>query len=180
MFAQKRGRPGWDTMKRYQKFLGALALAAAVLAATTSARAYDDAQYPDLSGQWTRISPPGMPAWDPSMPRGRGQRAPLTPEYQAVFEANLKELAAGGEGFWPGYACRPVGMPAMMTAFEPMEIVVTPETTHVLIDHIVNSNRRIYTDGRALAGERRAGVRGLFDRQVGRHRRRRSLRHARG
>src|SRR4051794_4437964 len=128
--------------------IGAVTFAAVLAMTAAGARAYDDALYPDLSGPWTRISPPGMPAWDPSMPRGRGQKAPLTPEYNAVFEANLAELAAGGEGFWPGYACRPVGMPAMMTAFEPMEVVVTPETTHILIDHIVDSNRRIYTDGR--------------------------------
>ncbi len=133
----------------YRNLVGAAAFAAALLATCAGAHAFDDAQYPDLSGQWTRVSPPGMPAFDPNMPRGRGQKAPLTPEYQAVFEANLAEMAAGGEGFWPGYACRPTGMPAMMTAYEPMEVVVTPETTHILIDHITDSHRRIYTDGRA-------------------------------
>ena len=29
---------------------------------------------------------------------GRGQGAPLTPEYQAVFEANLADQKAGGQG----------------------------------------------------------------------------------
>ena len=34
-----------------------------------------------------------------------------------------------------------------MTAYEPMEIVITPDTTHILMEHIHDS-RRIYTDGR--------------------------------
>jgi hypothetical protein len=39
-------------------------------------------------------------------------------------------------------------MPMMMYAFWPIEFVVTPETTYVLIDH-QDAIRRIYTDGRA-------------------------------
>jgi hypothetical protein len=38
-------------------------------------------------------------------------------------------------------------MPRIMHVYSPMEIVVTPETTHILIEHI-HDNRRIYTDGR--------------------------------
>jgi hypothetical protein len=34
-----------------------------------------------------------------------------------------------------------------MNVFEPMEIVITPATTHIFISHI-QDNRRIYTDGR--------------------------------
>jgi hypothetical protein len=41
----------------------------------------------------------------------------------------------------------PPGMPRIMNVYSPMEIVVTPDTTYVLIDHIYD-NRRIYTDGR--------------------------------
>jgi len=128
-------------------------LAAAVIMAAAGAHAFDDAKYPDLKGQWTRISPPGQPAFDPSKPRGRGQQAPLTPEYQAVFEANLADLAAGGEGLWPGYTCRPPGMPPLMTAYEPMEIIVTPDTTYIRIDHIHDTHRRIFTDGRDWPAE---------------------------
>jgi hypothetical protein len=132
------------------------AIAAVLLAAAlhaSSAQAFDDATYPDLKGQWVRISPPGQPAFDPSKPRGWAQQAPLTPEYQAVFAANLADLAAGGEGLWPGHDCRPPGMPPMMTAYEPMEIIVLPEVTYILIDHINESHRRIYTDGRDWPGD---------------------------
>jgi len=38
-------------------------------------------------------------------------------------------------------------MPRAMSAYEPLEFIVTPETTYVLIDHIEHA-RRIYTDGR--------------------------------
>ena len=69
----------------------------------------DDAQYPDLKGQWIRVSPPGQPAFDPSKPRGWGQQAPLTEEYQAVFRANLADLAAGGEESLAGTRLPPAG-----------------------------------------------------------------------
>jgi hypothetical protein len=136
--------------------LGAVALTVAVLcvgSVCSAVWAFDDAQYPDLKGQWIRVSPPGQPAFDPSKPRGWGQQAPLTEEYQAVFRANLADLARGGEGLWPGYDCRPPGMPPMMTAYEPLEIIVLPETTYIRIDHIHDSHRRIYTDGRDWPAE---------------------------
>jgi hypothetical protein len=38
-------------------------------------------------------------------------------------------------------------MPRVMNVYEPMEIVVTPQTTYLLIEH-VHDSRRIYTDGR--------------------------------
>ena len=39
-------------------------------------------------------------------------------------------------------------MPMMMQAYEPMQITVLPETTYILIDHIHETHRRIFTDGR--------------------------------
>jgi hypothetical protein len=44
-------------------------------------------------------------------------------------------------------------MPPMMTAYEPLEIIVLPEITYILIDHIHDSHRRIYTDGRDWPNE---------------------------
>jgi hypothetical protein len=125
---------------------------AALLATSTTAQAFDDAKYPDLSGQWVAVRIPGItgqPAFDPTKPWGRGQQAPLTPEYQKVLEASIADQAIGGQGNWhTGAECLPPGMPAMMTLYRPMEIVVLPETTYVLVDHIMDSHRRIYTDGR--------------------------------
>src|SRR5262252_3028848 len=128
--------------------ISVIMLSAALCLSADCVQAFDDATYPDLKGQWIRITPPGQPAFDPSKPRGRAQETPLTPEYQAIFEANLADLGAGGEGLWPGYRCLPPGMPTMMTAYEPMEIIVLPGITYILIDHIHDTHRRIYTDGR--------------------------------
>jgi hypothetical protein len=111
--------------------------------------------WPDWKGQWTRARVPGavgQPPHDPSKPPGRGQQAPLTPEYQARFETNLADQAAGGQGTSDTFVCLPNGMPRMMSAYEPIEFVVTPDITYVLIDHIEHT-RRIYTDGRGWPQE---------------------------
>jgi hypothetical protein len=128
--------------------LGVLALLAAF--SVTSAAAFDESKYPDFKGQWSRVRFPGVtgqPSFDQTRSAGAGQGAPLTAEYQAIFEANLKEQAQGGQGTDPTATCLSPGMPRIMTAYEPMEIVVTPATTHILMEHIHDS-RRIYTDGR--------------------------------
>ena len=124
-----------------------VALAAALLLTPGYALAFDETKYPDLKGQWRRTEPGDPTRFDPTKPAGRGQQAPLTPEYQAIFEAGLAELAAGGAGNDPSVTCMPPGMPRIMNVYSPMEIVVTQDTTYILIDHIYD-NRRIYTDGR--------------------------------
>jgi len=130
----------------YRSLIGAVALLSAFGVTMTDTRAWDDAKYPDLKGQWVR-GPGGAARYDTSKPAGRGQQAPLTAEYQAIYEANLKEQAQGGQGIDPTYRCLSPGMPRIMHVYSPMEIVVTPDTTHILIEHI-HDNRRIYTDGR--------------------------------
>src|SRR5579885_2770180 len=131
---------------RYRGSAWALAFAAA-LAITASARAADDAQYPDWSGAGIRspVKLPTQPSHDQTKPWGRGQEAPLTPEYQKVLEDSIADQAAGGQGNnFDRARCMPTGMPHMMT-FGPLEFVVTPDTTYILIGTQV---RRIFTDGR--------------------------------
>jgi hypothetical protein len=134
----------------------AIALTAALSMTTGGVRAANDAKYPDWSGAWARFVVPGLggqPSFDQTKPWGLGQQAPLTPEYQKVLEASLADQAEGGQGNFMGHAmCLPAGMPLMMIAFRPLEFVVTPDTTYVLIggsDHF----RRIFTDGRDWPGE---------------------------
>ena len=124
--------------------IGVLAVLTALLAGS-GAQAFDDAKYPDFKGQWERV---GAPRW-----LAPGQKAPLTPEYQAIYAANLRDQAQGGVGDWPSSFCIPQGMPAMMNLYDPMEIVVTPEITYILISHVNDSYRRIYTDGRDWPAE---------------------------
>ena len=125
--------------------IGVIALAAALLMTVTVARAFDDTKYPDLKGQWRAIG--GPMRFDGSKPWGPGQEAPLTAEYQAIFEANLADQAAGGQGYDRDFVCQSPGMPRITNAYGEMEIVITPDTIHVLIQHI-HDNRRIFTDGR--------------------------------
>ena len=110
------------------------------------ARAFDESKYPDLKGQWRRTDT-GVPRYDPSKPPGRGQQAPLTSEYQAKLEASLKDQAEGGQGYDPTYTCLAPGLPRIMNNYEGAEIVITPATTYILMEHIHDS-RRIFTDGR--------------------------------
>jgi hypothetical protein len=125
--------------------IGSIALAAALIAAASSAQAFDETKYPDWSGQWRR--PPGVGnQWDTSRPPRQG-RPPLTPEYQAIYEANLKDQAAGGQGTDPTYTCIPDGMPRAMNVIFPMEIVIQPHVTHIMIEYL-SMLRRIFTDGR--------------------------------
>src|SRR5258708_33993810 len=133
--------------------IGLGAPAAALLAALTAGQAADESKYPDLKGQWNTLSPRGP--CDPDKPRGGDTGAPLTEEYKAVHAANLADQAAGGMGTEPSYMCLPPGMPRAMIAYEAMEVVVTPHTTYILIDHI-HDNRRIYTDGRDWPAEIRS------------------------
>jgi hypothetical protein len=116
----------------------------AALFLTSSAQAFDDAQYPNFRGQWSR---PGSAAWDPTRPGGLGQRAPLIPEYQVILEANLKARNSGSQDYNAQAFCYPSGMPRMMIAYEPLEFIVTPQVTYIRSDHLTEI-RHIYTDGR--------------------------------
>ncbi|MEA2989527.1 MAG: hypothetical protein QOG83_2238 [Alphaproteobacteria bacterium] len=134
----------------YRSLVGTTVVAAALIATLAAAQAFDQSKYPDLKGQWVRgrvAGVTGQPSYDPTKSQGRAQQAPLIPEYQAIFEANIKEQAAGGQAGDPTYTCLSPGMPRIMNPYGDMEFVITPETTHILIEHIHDS-RRIHTDGR--------------------------------
>jgi len=127
-----------------------MAALAALCAAASAAQAFDESKYPDLKGAWVRARVPGVvgqPSYDPTKTQGLAQQAPLKPEFQAILEANLRDQAAGGQTGDPTYTCLSPGMPRIMNPYGEMEIVITPETTHILIEHIHDS-RRIFTDGR--------------------------------
>ena len=159
------------------------ALAMALAFTLTAAPAQDLSKYPNWKGQWDRDRTPvpggGQQPFDPTKPVGRGQQAPLTPEYQARFEANLKDQAEGGQGNWQAANCFPVGMPGVMNLYRVMEIVIIPETTYIMIDHVRGTVRRIFTDGRDCRRNSATRFRRLFHRQVDRYRWHRPLRHAR-
>jgi hypothetical protein len=125
--------------------LRALGPAAAVVAGLSAAQAAGEGRYPDIAGVWER---PASASWDPTKPAGLKQQAPLTPEFQKVFEANLANADTGGQEYNPQVVCLPSGMPRVMIAYEPLELIVTPQVTYIRFDQM-GENRRIYTDGRA-------------------------------
>jgi hypothetical protein len=128
-----------------RSLIGSIALAAALAITTAGALAFDDTKYPDWKGQWTRSSPV---QWDPTKPPARGQQAPLTAEYQAIYDARLAEQAdQGGQDYNPQVHCLPPGMPRAMIVYEAMEIIVTADVTYMRLDYM-QEFRRIYTDGR--------------------------------
>jgi hypothetical protein len=129
--------------------IGAVALVILLIGGAARAEdtaKYDPLRYPDWSGPMRWTTRAGGNRYDQYKPAGRGQQAPLTPEYQALFEAGLKDQAAGGQGNNQTYSCLPGGMPRDMAGNQGLEFVVTPKVTHVLF--IQATPRRIYTDGR--------------------------------
>src|SRR4051795_395747 len=104
---------------RCWRSLSALALVT-VLLLSARAQAHDEAKYPEFRGQWVRAHQRAQ--WDPSKPRGLAQQAPLTPEYRAIFEANLTALRTTTVD--PQLRCLPSGTPRMMIAYEPLEFIV--------------------------------------------------------
>jgi hypothetical protein len=128
-----------------------IAAIALVTLTPIGAHASDLAKYPDWRGGWSRFVVRGLggqPSFDQTKPWGQGQQAPLTAEYQKVLEDSLADQAKGGQGNFIDHAlCHPAGMPFMMVATRPLEFVVTPHTTYILVggsDH----QRRVFTDGR--------------------------------
>jgi len=146
-----------------RKLISAIRAAGALMMIVSAAEATEGGKYPDWEGAWERWFPAnavldpgngtytagGQPSFDQTKPWGPGQEAPLTQEYQRIFEQSIADQAKGGEGNFFDHAvrCMPGGMPLMTIAFTPLEIVVTPKTTYVLTGN-VEPNRRIYTDGR--------------------------------
>jgi len=147
----------------HRSLLGAIGLLLALWGSTGDAEVLDYGKYPDLKGQWVRWGPSGpdltgplvrlgpsgnfRTRFDPHKPPGLGQEVPFTPEYQALFEANLKDQAQGGQGSAQTFSCISPGMPRATNGFSEYEFVISPHTFYILTRHI-DDDRRIYTDGR--------------------------------
>ena len=120
---------------------------AALLMLVAGAVAFDESKYPDWGGQWKR--PRGIGTqWDQTRPSGLAQQAPLTPEFQAILEASIKDQATGGQGADTHVSCLTNGVPRIMTATFPIAFVITPAVTYIHFEAFMP--RRIYTDGRAF------------------------------
>ena len=125
-----------------RKPIAIAAFATALLAG--AAHAQDVSKYPNLKGQWVGIGAAADAPWDPSKPAGLAQAAPLTPEYQAIYKETLARHASGVKD---PVTCLPPGMPRTMIMYEPLEVIVMPDTTYMMITYM-SEFRRIFTDGR--------------------------------
>jgi hypothetical protein len=121
-----------------------LGAASGISAAADSAGAAFDPK--DFSGTWDRYSrDPGAP--DNIPVSTRIPDPPLKPQFVEAWKAERKKFAdatAAGEPIATGYThCQPDGMPAMMMAMFPMEVLQT-KTQTTIIQEAYNQVRRIY------------------------------------
>ncbi|SRR6266545_349341 len=144
-------RSSIGVVARATTWIRALALVAGLCVPAIGAQAWDETKYPNFGGQWKR--PPGIGnQFDQAKPARAAQQVPFTPEYQKIFEENLRDQALGGQGTDPTFTCIPDGMPRAMNVIFPMEIIITPKTTYILIEYLT-MQRRIFTDGRDFPEE---------------------------
>ena len=78
---------------RFRSMIGWTALAIVTAAPVAAQQPFDEKKYPPIAGQWQRVG--GLGLFDNTKPVALGQQAPLTPEYQAVYEANMAKDKAG-------------------------------------------------------------------------------------
>jgi hypothetical protein len=101
-------------------------------------------QHPDWSGQWNQQMQ--RTEW-PTNGYAVDGPPPLNEEYMARWQETRAESEAGIPPDEPTQRCLPQGMPRIMKAVYPLELIVTPDTTYIYAEW--NSQfRRIYTDGR--------------------------------
>jgi hypothetical protein len=99
------------TAMLYRSSIATISVVAVLLVAVVEAQASDGGKFPDFKGQWVRAEGArGVSRFDPTKPPGRLQEAPLTLEYQAIYEANRADQADGGQGIGPTYRCLSPGM----------------------------------------------------------------------
>jgi hypothetical protein len=110
---------------------------------------------PDFSGTWERYTPPRNPNAPPAGstpgaglgPTFGGSPPPLKPEFAAAYEADVRsrqEAERRGEPIPSANAqCLPEGMPGMMIALFPMEVLQTRGQV-TIVQEAFSQIRRIY------------------------------------
>jgi hypothetical protein len=107
------------------------------------------ADTPDLNGAWARYGGFSRTPIDPKLAAPRGEKMLLKPQYAKPYEARRakeEESDKNGEPIAaPGVDCLPYGMPEMMSAIYPLEILQTPRQVTIVAE-AMSQVRRIYLD----------------------------------
>jgi hypothetical protein len=109
---------------------------------------------PDFTGIWDRQNPAAQPsartggsAQSPTGPQFAGQAPPIKAEFKEAYDAEVKRLADAEKRGEPDTSqntmCLPQGMPAMMLAIFPMEVIQTPKQV-TIIEEAFTQVRRFY------------------------------------
>jgi len=110
---------------------------------------------PDFTGVWDRQAVPVQPnartaggsAASPTGPQFAGQAPPIKPEFKDAYDAEVKRLADAEKRGEPDTSqntmCLPQGMPAMMLAIFPMEVIQTPKQV-TIVEEAFTQIRRLY------------------------------------
>jgi hypothetical protein len=115
---------------------------------TAAAFAADAGPTPDLNGAWARYGAFGRPS-DPKLAAPPPGKMMLKAAYAGPYEKRRKEEeqsdARGEPIAAAGVDCLPYGMPEMMSAIYPLEILQTPGQVTIIAE-AMSQVRRIYLD----------------------------------
>lgn len=100
---------------------------------------------PNLNGMWIRN---GSFLFDPAVRDPLKMNPPYKPEWMKEFDEHRHRVATTGVNTMdPTAGCLPPGMPRMMSAVYPMEILMTPDQVTIITEWM-GQIRRVYTDSR--------------------------------
>ncbi len=124
--------------------------ALAMLAATLPGEAFDSPlQGVNITGTWVRYGGFSRRGVDPRYAAPPPGKMVLRPQYAKAYNAKTKEeeaAAASGQPIAdPGVNCLPYGMPEMMSAIYPLEILQTPGQVTIVAEAF-SQVRRIFLD----------------------------------
>lgn len=118
---------------------------ATVTATAPATIAINNVTRPNLNGMWIRN---GSFLFDPAVRDPLKMNPPYKPEWLKEFDAHRNRVATTGVNTLdPTAGCLPPGMPRMMSAVYPMEILMTPDQVTIITEWM-GQIRRVYTDGR--------------------------------
>lgn len=124
---------------------GAAAPATPAAPAVPTVITVGDSKLPNLNGMWIRT---GSFLFDPAVRNPLDMKPPYKPDWMKDFDEHRQRVATTGVNTLdPTAGCIPPGMPRMMSAVYPMEVLMTPGQVTIITEWM-GQIRRVYMDGR--------------------------------